>query len=949
MKDQAPRRTAHSAQQAPRKHRSATAWLTLCTLFLLSAAPTPSFGAEATPSLPSWAFERDGDLQGWQPNGHLTNLTVKAGVLHCQAIGSDPILVLQPLINFPATPWQYLQVRLRANHEGIAEFFWSNTTQGQYGGFGQEKSTRFPVLGDNQWHVYRIFPCWQTEGKIVRLRFDLYDAAMFDVDSIEVATLNPGAPATVPEFDFIHAGLSGWQGMLGAQATKAAEGPLRATMGAADSMLIAPPVNIDASDNTYVSLRMSVDKGRRGTVWFATDKTPGMQTLSFPIKPGAAMQTYNLDMLGATGWRGRVVALGLKPSDAEGATANLEWCRVSGQPQGEGQPVILSWSVVTVPPRAGIPTTLEATLSNQGGEPLTNLVARLVLPPGVRLAKAGPLAQTIPKLDLEATATVRWEVIAEKPLQGAANIVLAPSSGPEITAQLDLRFTPRIESDHTGYVPVPKPVHGPYEVGAYYFPGWKSASQWHPIERFPERRPLLGWYREGEPEIADWHIKWAVEHGITFFAYDWYWSQGTRQLEHGLHDGFFKARYRNLLKFCLLWANHNAPKTSSKEDCVAVTRFWIENYFRRPEHLLVDGKPLMIIFSPYRFTEDMGSAGVKDALSAMRAECVKAGLKGLYLTACVGDTGAARQALAEGYDAVTAYNWPHLGLAGEGMYAPFEPLVPAYRRQWENILANAGIPLVPLPICGGWDSRPWHGDNNLVRYGRTPELFRKHMQDARDVLDHGFPPSGNTPKLALVEAWNEWGEGSYIEPHAQYGFGFLDAIRDTFTDAPKEHADPTPIDLGLGPYEVAPEPPARTSWSFAKDTDGWNNTMDMTDVSVTNGVLQARSTGNDPAFFSSPIQAQARDLGTLVFRMRLSSKDGAAFKDAGQVFWRTSRLSESEASSLRFEVPGDGNWHEYRLALSQNKRWRGLITRLRLDPCNRNGVNIEVTDLRLLP
>jgi len=31
---------------------------------------------------------------------------------------------------------------------------------------------------------------------------------------------------------------------------------------------------------------------------------------------------------------------------------------------------------------------------------------------------------------------------------------------------------------------------------------------------------VLGWYREGDPELADWQIKWAVEHGITFFAYD---------------------------------------------------------------------------------------------------------------------------------------------------------------------------------------------------------------------------------------------------------------------------------------------------------------------------------------------------------------------------------------------------------------------------------------------
>jgi hypothetical protein len=56
--------------------------------------------------------------------------------------------------------------------------------------------------------------------------------------------------------------------------------------------------------------------------------------------------------------------------------------------------------------------------------------------------------------------------------------------------------------------------------------------------------------------------------------------------------------------------------------------------------------------------------------------------------------------------------------------------------------------------------------------------------------------------MILVEAWNEWGEGSYIEPHQQFGFGYLDAIREVFTDAPKAHADTTPADVGLGPYDV---------------------------------------------------------------------------------------------------------------------------------------------------
>jgi hypothetical protein len=120
-------------------------------------------GALASPAtLVEWKFDRDGDLKGWQPNSHLTNVIVTNGALHCRAVGADPILEFQPRLDIPATPWQVVEIRFKADHDGICELFWSGTDQGRYGGFSQEKSTRFPVTGDNEWHKYRLRPFWHT-------------------------------------------------------------------------------------------------------------------------------------------------------------------------------------------------------------------------------------------------------------------------------------------------------------------------------------------------------------------------------------------------------------------------------------------------------------------------------------------------------------------------------------------------------------------------------------------------------------------------------------------------------------------------------------------------------------------------------------------------------------------------------------------------------------------
>ena len=322
----------------------------------------------------------------------------------------------------------------------------------------------------------------------------------------------------------------------------------------------------------------------------------------------------------------------------------------------------------------------------------------------------------------------------------------------------------------------------------------------------PSAGPCWAGTARADPELADWQIKWAVEHGITFFAYDWYWSQGSRQLEHGLHDGYFKARYRHLLKFCLLWANHNAPGTSSRDDCLAVTRYWIENYFRRPEHLTVAGKPAVIIFSPQRLTEDLGSAGVKAAFEAMRAECRQAGLKGLHLIACVGDAGGAAAGAAEGYDAVTAYNWPGLGMPGRRHAAPFEMLVRAIAASGSTSSTSRRSPCRPCPSAAAGTAGRGTARTTSSRFGAPRSCSAATCSTPAPCSRPGARRGGGN--LVLIEAWNEWGEGSYIEPHQEYGFGYLDAIRDVFTPAAKAHDDVTPADVGLGPYDVPPRSPA---------------------------------------------------------------------------------------------------------------------------------------------
>lgn len=113
------------------------------------------------------------------------------------------------------------------------------------------------------------------------------------------------------------------------------------------------------------------------------------------------------------------------------------------------------------------------------------------------------------------------------------------------------------------------------DVGIYYFPGWYSKSKYwkdlkgvpgsrSPNVAWPAREPLLGFYAEEGIKVAEQHIEWARQYGVTFFAYDWYWDGKLTSSNHAV-DNFIKASNNSKLRFSLLWANHSEVPRNLKE------------------------------------------------------------------------------------------------------------------------------------------------------------------------------------------------------------------------------------------------------------------------------------------------------------------------------------------------------------------------------------------------
>ncbi|MBC7328903.1 glycoside hydrolase family 99-like domain-containing protein [bacterium] len=849
-------------------------------------------------------------FKDWRANQSISDLKVEGKYLTGKCVGSDP-QIFSPLFEIKANNRQVVEIKMKSDRDGLAQLFWSGTLEEPYGGFRPEKVNDFYVKGDNLLHVYRLLPFWGGEEKIIHLRLDPPDGAYFQIEYIKIKEIQP-----TPEGQWLIFG--------GLNVKKSTDKALTFQITSKEANLLLPVPPFKGTEAPLLSFRLRLKSSNPngfGEIVFQEGKE--RRSYAFDLIMDGKPHFYNL----FPGWFGDVssVMLLLRNCMGEGEIGDVN---VGVTPKGEE--IHIKYFGVDGIARAGKPFPLILQLENKGTT-IENVQVELQLPKELKLQKGKPSVR-IAKFSFGDTEFLSWDVVCEKAgeYKVGAKISFAQNRQ-ELSSVLKITKLPPLSP--SDYPPEPKVTPSDWEIGVYYFPGWPSASNWLPVKNWG-RKPLLGFYKEGEPYVMDWQIKWALEHGITFFIFDWYWVQGSRMLEHALHNGFLKSRYGKLMKFSLLWANHNPPKTSSIPDLINLTRFCIDNYFHLPNYLKIDGKPTLFIFTPRQLTNDLGVEGVKEGFEKMRELCRQEGLNGLFIIGCMHDSDwDLRIMKEEGYDAVTGYNYPWAGAGPTDKRASYEDMINGFARIWQGI-ADKGYDLI-VPTSPGWDPRPWHGQNTLVRTNSTPSLFEKHLREAKDFVE-----KRGLRKIVVIEAWNEWGEGSYIEPSREWGFAYLDAVRDVFLGK-GEHLDLVPQDIGL-PLVEAESPPPRDSWDFEEGLEGWSAMMGIGEFKVENGCLILKTSTNDPAINLPPVMLDAKDYGKIIIRMKVDKGSG------GQVFWATNVFPISEFTSQRFRLIADNQFHIYELDLTTNPAWMGKITQIRFDPTDSAGANVEIDYIKLI-
>lgn len=364
-------------------------------------------------------------------------------------------------------------------------------------------------------------------------------------------------------------------------------------------------------------------------------------------------------------------------------------------------------------------------------------------------------------------------------------------------------FLPAVTQRQLSYIPPPQPVKTSLLIGAHNCPLWEADryEMWNNILKHPERTPALGFYGQENPEVSDWETKWALEHGVNFFIYCWYRaSQGEPVKMHfgsALHDALFKSRYGDQMKFTIMWENQSRGTAGVADEHDLFTNllpFWIDNYFKRGNYLKVDNRPVLFIYRPEFLIQDLGGiANVRHAFEKMRQVCKSAGFDGLLLL------GEYR-----GLDAQHLQQMKELGLDYTFAYCWGIPNSPtpeqAIASQMSQITETQRLNILPqvVTVSQAWSG--WNDEGSLWKI--PPPQFETLLRKAKDFVGT-LPKDQLGSKMLLLDNWNEWGEGHYIAPYREYGFGYLDAVRRVFSNTPEAHTDLIPEDIGLGPYDRA--------------------------------------------------------------------------------------------------------------------------------------------------
>lgn len=336
------------------------------------------------------------------------------------------------------------------------------------------------------------------------------------------------------------------------------------------------------------------------------------------------------------------------------------------------------------------------------------------------------------------------------------------------------------------------------ENNAFYgksFTEWDNVRNARPLfeGHNQPRVPLNGTYYDlTDPKVLIEHMNLAKENGVYGFCFYHYWFDKSgrtvfqKPLERMLHDR------SATLHYCFAWCNESwikrwhgggdkliiKQKYEGEKDWEAHFNYLLK-FFKDDMYIKQDDKPILLI---YRL-ENIPNA--VEMLHYFNKRAIENGYAGIYFVQMMNGDYIRKEPLADFYldfepnfmssaRGRYAYRLWRLKLWLTGRIKSLYKTVD-YNAFSRSILEMDMNRLDSKEIFGyfcDWDNTPRMGKRGKIFQGSNPVSFKQYFRSLYEMsLRMGKP-------YIFLFAWNEWGEGGYLEPDTKNGFEYLKAIKE---------------------------------------------------------------------------------------------------------------------------------------------------------------------------
>lgn len=301
----------------------------------------------------------------------------------------------------------------------------------------------------------------------------------------------------------------------------------------------------------------------------------------------------------------------------------------------------------------------------------------------------------------------------------------------------------------------------------------------------------LGYYDLSDVNVMERQAALAQEYGIYGFCFYYYWFNGRRVLEKPLNA--WHENKKITLPFCVCWANENwtrrwdgldsevlLPQNHGPTDDLAFIQSLLP-LFADSRYIKVDGAPMLLLYRVDLFPN------MKETAQRWREVARQAGYPDLHL--CAVQFHGIEGPAPWGVDAVVEFP-PHNFLRPENHPSVFPKITNPQFTGGIVDYAKVAVQALAKPapeyrwyrgIVPGWDNtarRQHTGHMMLVASPFEYEQWLSRMVQwtrKRYRAEHQF---------IFINAWNEWGEGCYLEPDRKHGRLYLQATRAALESKP---------------------------------------------------------------------------------------------------------------------------------------------------------------------